>query len=112
MKFDLTLYIGHNVDGKPRHTTQAITNAVVKQLGIEGYTAYDAWGEWRGEKETSTIIKICGLDANELEEMHEKRIPALCYYLEQECILTEAVASNATMIWPCSAEEFANANCA
>lgn len=112
MKYDLTIYVGHNVEGKPRHDSDKITKAVREQLKVDGFTAFEAWGDWRGEKERSTVIKICAIEENRLAEIQERQIPALCYYLNQESILIEAVASTAALVYPCSSEEFAAANIA
>lgn len=59
MRYEMvTLTIGHNVNGTPTHTTEAVCEAVSAFLGVEAYTAIPCYGMWRGEAEASTRVEI------------------------------------------------------
>ena len=59
---DIHLTIGHNVNGRPTHTTRAVCATAARILEVEGFTAVPCLGMWRGEAEDSTRLEICGLD--------------------------------------------------
>lgn len=84
-RHDLTLYIGHNVDGRPAYKTDDICVAVSRILNVEGLTAYEANGIWKGESERTTVCIICGLDLPIKEIRH--RISKLTRELQQEAIM-------------------------
>lgn len=92
-----TLYIGHNVAGVPTLTPFAITQAVERILGVQGYTAASATGFWQGMSEDTTVIIIASETAREAA-LIANTVPALCVELHQECIMMEQTESAITFV--------------
>ena len=90
---DLTLTIGHNVNGTPALTTAAILNECTLVLELDGLTTYECHGMWQGEFETSTRIEVCGLTRKQVKQALD-RLPALAKALRQESIAYQVTRSN------------------
>ncbi len=97
MKYDATIYIGHNVDGTPKHDASDVLAALAAH-GIEACTVYEGAGVWRGETEATSIVELCALSADEVEALQASTIPALCVELEQCEIMARISPSNAVFI--------------
>lgn len=84
----ITLTIGHNVNDKPTHTSAHVVNAAADILALDGLTAYQTRGMWRGMCEDSTRIEVCGLTEQEAARIVDA-LPALAHALRQEAIACE-----------------------
>ena len=84
----LTLTIGHNVGDKPTHTSAHVVNAAADILALDGLTAYEARGMWRGMFEDSTSIEVSGISEQEAARIMDA-LPALAYMLKQEAIAAD-----------------------
>lgn len=86
----ITLTIGHNVfDGHAiRLTSAEVIAATVELLVLDGLTAYETRGMWRGMCEDSTRIEVCGLTEQEAARI-VAALPALAHALKQEEIACE-----------------------
>jgi hypothetical protein len=84
----ITLTIGHNCAGVPTFTTREVCDFAADYLGVEAFTAYECFGMWRGEREDSTRIEVCGLGEAEAEEIRA-RVPLLAQALAQISIMCE-----------------------
>ena len=84
----LTLTIGHNVGNAPTHTSAHVVNAAADLLALDGLTAYETRGMWRGMCEDSTRIEVSGISASEAARI-VAALPALAYALHQEAIACE-----------------------
>lgn len=87
MKYDVTLTIGHNVNGKPRHSTPKVCAVFENVTGIEAYTAIPCFGMWRGEAEESTRIECNGLTSAQAVALIAS-VSTLAARLEQAEIMT------------------------
>lgn len=84
----LTLTIGHNVGNTPTHTTAHVVNLAADLLALDGLTAYETRGMWRGMCEDSTRIEVSGITADECARILDA-LPALAYALGQEAIAAD-----------------------
>lgn len=84
----VTLTIGHSVAGVPTHTMAHVVTIAADLLALDGLTAYQVRGLWRGVAEDSTRIEVCGLDAAEAARIVDA-VPALAHALAQEAIACE-----------------------
>lgn len=86
----ITLTIGHNVfDGNAMRLTSAdVIAATVELLALDGLTAYETRGMWRGMCEDSTRVEVCGLTEHEAARIVDA-LPALAHALQQEAIACE-----------------------
>lgn len=100
MRYDVTLVIGHNVDGQQAHTTRNVVDAAVDVLNMDGATVCTCTGIWRGETEDVTVIKLNAVTASEYALMQNVTIPALAAVLMQDCIMCEREPSRTTFIEP------------
>lgn len=89
MSYTATLTIGHNVHGVHTFDHQTVIEYAADVLELEGFTAYECAGYWHGERENSTRIEVCNLDADKLEQI-KNMVPTLAAALAQECIMFEA----------------------
>ncbi len=96
---NISLTIGHNVNGAAKWTIQNITAAVSLTLDIEAFTAIPCYGMWRGEAEESTRIEICSLTDEQAQEIRA-RIPKLSELLEQEAIMYQETTANVEFVEP------------
>lgn len=84
----LTLYIGHNVDGRPVHNQQAICRHIEHVLEVTDYTVVEGIGKWQGETEKTSICIISGLEEAEAQRIYNL-VPALSKALKQQGIFAE-----------------------
>ena len=94
---DVILTIGHNVGDTPTWTRGDVIDATHDVLGIDGLTAYDCLGYWRGESEESTRIEICAVSAREARRIRDA-VPALARRLGQVEIMVQAMPSHARFV--------------
>lgn len=81
------LTIGHNVEGREWWTHEDVLNAAADLLALDGFTAYEVNGMYKGARERSTRLEVIAERA-ELGRI-VSALPALVYTLEQESILLE-----------------------
>lgn len=96
-KHDVTLTIGHNVQGVPTWTSRGVIEATHDVLGVDALTAYDCVGYWRGESEESTRIEICAVSAREARRIRAA-VPALASRLEQVEVMVQVARSSARFV--------------
>lgn len=94
---DITLFIGHNIGNKDALTTQDICSEVVHTLRVKSLTAMDAFGMWNGMPETSTQIRIMGVDEAEANRI-ASLVPVLASRLRQDAIHMDAKPSTSVCI--------------
>lgn len=85
----VALYIGHNVDGKPVHNhaeVVATVSALSLACEIDGFTAYEASGMYKGECESTTVCVFSMLTEEQVELLRFNICYALRLRLAQECI--------------------------
>lgn len=88
---NVTLTIGHNVNGVPTLDTEVVTMAATTVLGAHGCTVIQCNGMWMGEAETSTRIEVvCNLKPSHARA----RVTKLSHYLMQEAIMCECKEVN------------------
>ena len=97
MRYDVQLYIGHNVGTKRVHTEKSVIDALAA-VDIEGATIFEAHGIWHGMKEFTSVVEICDVNSEWVDELKAKIIPRLCDALSQEAILCRVSPSNAEFI--------------
>lgn len=96
---NISLTIGHNVNGAPRWNIQNVTAAVSLTLELEAFTAIPCFGMWRGEAEESTRIEICNVTDEQAQEIRA-RIPKLSELLEQEAIMYQETTASVEFVEP------------
>lgn len=94
-----TLYIGHNVEGVPTHTTAEVLETLERVLQVEAYTVMNAAGFWGGEYEQTTVCVFSAQTEEQAQEIID-RVPDLAAALSQECILCETRDVEAAFIAP------------
>lgn len=85
-----SISIGHNVNGTPTHTHEDVMRVFrgcMNAHGIEGYSAWQVDGCYKGELETSTRIELFD-DVEDLGGL----LNELCNALEQEKIYANEYA--------------------
>lgn len=93
----LTLYIGHNVNGKQTHDEQTVIKALDECLQLEAYTILQARGVWRCEAENTSVV-IISLKSNEETEEIINALPTLAETLNQQEILYELTTVQAAYV--------------
>lgn len=96
-KYDVTLTIGHNVQGVSTWSQGDVVSAAYDTLGTDGLTAYDCLGYWRGESEESTRIEICAVGAREARRIRDA-VPDLARRLGQVEIMVQVTRSHARFV--------------
>lgn len=96
---DLTLTIGHNVNGVPTHTFAHVVAFTAAALQIKGLTAWECTGFWEGEVERSTRIEIGALEEDRLEKILTQ-IPSLAEALKQNAITVQIRDSATAFVEP------------
>lgn len=92
MKYDITLTVGHNVNGVLCLNTDTVRKAVSDVLGVDALTAYPVQGVWCGDVEPSTRVELNAL-SREARKAILAAIPTLSETLNQECIMTTCTRS-------------------
>lgn len=96
---DLTLTIGHNVNGVPTHTYTHVVAFTAAALQLEGLTAWECTGFWEGEVEHSTRIEIDALEEDRLGRILAQ-IPSLAEALKQKAITVQIRDSATAFVEP------------
>lgn len=84
--YDITLWIGHNVDGKPALSGAMVEATTLNVLELQGATFSDVRGIWQGEREESTRVDICHMTQDEVDDIRA-RVPYLASVLNQDSIM-------------------------
>lgn len=88
MTYTMDLTIGHNVGSTPVFSTDETIELAAEYLEIEAFTAFEAVGYWRGQRETSTRIELCSLSNDEVQRIRAA-VPTLAAAMGQECIMCD-----------------------
>lgn len=102
--YKLTMAIGHNVENQPELHHAEVLHTIEQYLKPEGYTAYEASGMYKGEREGSTVVVIDYLPYEELSRMCSL-IPVVAHMLGQKEISVERTESISYGVKACDASE-------
>lgn len=97
MRFDVQIYVGHNVGTKRVHT-HAFVSEVARECGINDHTLIRARGMWHGVAEDTTIVEVCDVPQEYVDELRERVLPRMCDALSQDAIMMRVNVSNAEFI--------------
>lgn len=89
MKYNVQIFVGHNVAGTPTLDSETICKAL-DNMGAIAYTAIPCAGSWKGERESTTCILFAEVCATCAETLRRVVVPALCADLQQEAIMYRA----------------------
>ena len=97
MRYDITLYVGHNVNGVQTWTDGDVVKCAHKH-GIMGATAISVMGIWNGEIENTTMLEICDCEAYFRAHIETVIVPAMCADLQQQEIMFKCTESHVRFI--------------